>query len=63
MLGGAKGLATVKKHVVAVRDDGEDDDFEMVDMVEEDWESVCAEDMEPVQRKTYSEILRGNGEW
>lgn len=63
MLGGAKKLETVKKHVVAVRDDDEDNDFEMVDIVEEDWESVYAEDTEPVQRQTYSEVLRGNGEW
>ncbi|KAF7976939.1 hypothetical protein HWV62_5361 [Athelia sp. TMB] len=48
------------REVITLRDDGTDEDFEMVDIVEEDWESVYAEDMQPLQRKTYSEILQGD---
>ncbi|KZP20322.1 hypothetical protein FIBSPDRAFT_861859 [Athelia psychrophila] len=61
---GVKRFEMVKKPHTATGDDSTDEDFEMVtvEMTEEDWESVYAEDMEPAQPKTYSEVLRGNNE-
>jgi hypothetical protein len=41
----------------------EDEIGELLDTEEDDWESVYAEEAQRMQRRTYSDVVRGNKEW
>lgn len=37
-----------------------EDDYEILEMDDDDWESVHAEETQHIERRTYSDVLRGN---
>ena len=49
----------VKSSLRVVALEEEDADWPDAD---EDWESIYAEETQPILRRTYSEVLRGSGE-